>query len=57
VELQSVEQRIMYMKDWIQKLDSFLILNDKEIFGNAGSVSHKDIEQKVRIELERFNQK
>lgn len=25
-ELQSVEQRVMYMKDWIQKLDDFLML-------------------------------
>jgi Virulence protein len=30
-ELQTVEQRVMYMKDWIQKLDDFLVLNDKEI--------------------------
>lgn len=56
-ELQSVEKRVMYMKDWIQKLDDFLILNDKEILGDAGSISHKDMEQKVRTELERFNQK
>jgi len=56
-ELQSVEQRVMYMKDWIQKLDNFLILNDKEILDHAGGVSHKEMEQKVRRELERFNQK
>jgi len=54
-ELQSVEKRVMYMKDWIQKLDSFLILNDKEILGSSGSVSRKDMEHKVRAELERFN--
>ncbi len=56
-ELQSVEKRVMCMKDWIQKLDDFLVLNDKEILGDAGNVSHKDMEQKVRGELERFNQK
>lgn len=56
-ELQSVEQRVMCMKDWIKKLDDFLVLNDKEILENAGSVSHKDMEQKVRSELEQFNQK
>jgi len=43
-ELQSVEQRVMYMKNWIQKLDDFLILNDKEILDNAGDVSRKDKE-------------
>jgi len=56
-ELQSVEQRVMYMKDWIVKLDGFLVLNDKEILDNAGNVSHKEMEQKVRQELEKFNQK
>ena len=54
-ELQSVEKRVMYMKDWIDKLDAFLTLNDKEILENAGSVSRKGMEKKVRGELERFN--
>lgn len=54
-ELQSVEKRVMHMKDWIQKLDAFLVLNDKEILDNSGNVSRKDMEQKVRGELERFN--
>ena len=56
-ELQSVERRVMYMKDWIVKLDDFLVLNDKEILDNSGNVSHKEMEQKVREELTRFNQK
>ncbi|MDR3558020.1 MAG: RhuM family protein [Candidatus Pacebacteria bacterium] len=56
-ELQSVEKRVMYMGNWIEKLDDFLILNDKEILGSSGNVSHKDIEKKVRRELEKFNQK
>jgi hypothetical protein len=54
-ELQSVERRVMYMKDWIRKLDGFLILNDKEILEHSGTVSHDDMEKKVRRELERFN--
>ncbi|MFA6423922.1 MAG: RhuM family protein [Candidatus Magasanikbacteria bacterium] len=56
-ELQSVEQRVMYMNDWIMKLDGFLVLNDKEILENSGSVSRHDMEQKVREELKRYNQK
>lgn len=56
-ELQSVEQRLMSMKDWVKKLDGFLILNDKEILDNAGGVSHKEMEQKVRQELAKYNQK
>ena len=56
-ELQSVEQRVMYMKDWVMKLDAFLILNDKAILGSSGNVLHHDMEQKVREELSRYNQK
>ena len=56
-ELQSVERRVMYMTDWIVKLDDFLVLHDKEILDNSGNVSHKEMEQKVREELTRFNQK
>ncbi|HLD30966.1 MAG TPA: RhuM family protein, partial [Patescibacteria group bacterium] len=56
-ELQSVEQRAMYMKDWIKKLDGFLILNDKETLQNAGDVSRLEMEKKVRDELEKYNQK
>lgn len=56
-ELQSVEQRVMYMKDWILKLDGFLALNDKEILDGAGDVSHREMEERVRAELARFNQK
>lgn len=56
-ELQSVEQRIMYMKNWMQKLDAFLILNDKEILDNAGNVSRQIMEQNVRKELAKYNQK
>ena len=54
-ELQSIEKRVMYMEDWIKKLDDFLILNDKEILDHSGNVSHKDMEKKVRGELEKFN--
>lgn len=55
-ELQSVEQRVMCMKNWIEKLDGFLVLNDKKILGNAGDVSHIEMEQKVREQLKRYNE-
>ena len=56
-ELQSVEQRVMHMKNWIGKLDDFLILNEKEILKNAGSVSHSEMEKIVREKLREYNQK
>ncbi|MCX5751893.1 MAG: virulence RhuM family protein [Candidatus Saganbacteria bacterium] len=56
-ELQAVEKRVMYMKDWIIKLDQFLHLNEKKILIDAGKISHSAMEAKVRAEPEKFNQK
>jgi len=56
-ELQSVEERLMYMKDWIKKLDEFLIFNERKILNNAGSVSRDCMEEKVRHELAKYKQK
>lgn len=56
-ELQSVEQRVMHMKNWIEKLDGFLVLNEKEILKNAGSVSHLEMEKIVREKLKEYNRR
>ena len=31
----------MYKKDWVEKLNGFLKLNDRDILTNAGSISHE----------------
>ncbi len=46
----------MHMKDWIKKLDSFFILNDKEILQHFGNVSHLEMEKRVREQLAKYNQ-
>jgi len=56
-ELQSVEERLMYMKDWIKELNNFLIFNKRKILNNSGTVSHDDMEEKVRAELAKYNQR
>lgn len=40
-EGQALRRTPMYMKDWIEKLHGFLILNDREILKDAGTVSHE----------------
>jgi hypothetical protein len=56
-ELQSVEKRVMYMRDWIEKLDQFLIFNEKEVLQSAGSISRKEMEEKVKAELRKYNER
>ena len=44
----------MYMKDWIEKLNGFLSLNDREILQNAGSISHELAKENAEREYEKF---
>lgn len=55
-ELQTVERRPMYMTDWIRKLDEFILFNDKQLLTNAGKVSRKEMEARVRDELAKYNE-
>ena len=45
------------MKDWIDELNNFLNFNKEKILINSGSVSRDDMEEKVRYELAKYNQK
>ena len=40
-ELQAKRGRVMYMKDWVKKLDAFLHFNDQDILQGKGEVSHE----------------
>jgi hypothetical protein len=40
-EMQAKSKKVMYMKDWIVKLDAFLQFNEKEILENKGKISHE----------------
>jgi hypothetical protein len=53
-ELQAVEQRPMYMQQWVHKLDDFLRFNEKAVLQGKGKVSRQDMEVKVREELQRY---
>lgn len=46
----------MYMKDWIEKLNGFLTLNDREILKNAGSISHELSKANAEKEYDKFNE-
>ena len=49
-ELQATTGRLMKMQDWIQKLDDFLKVSEKELLKNAGTVSHKNAIEKAKSE-------
>lgn len=46
----------MYMNNWIEKLNGFLTLNDREILNNAGSISHEIGKENAEREYKRFKE-
>jgi hypothetical protein len=53
-ETMALQQTPMYMKDWIQRLDSILQLNGRELLTQAGKISHEMAVEKSGVELEKF---
>ena len=53
-ELQATNGRTMKMYEWIQKLDDFLKISEKELLTNAGKISHKSAIEKAKIEYEKY---
>ncbi len=53
-ELQALQRKPMYMKDWITKLHGFLTLNDREILEHAGKISHEQAEEFAFKEFEKY---
>lgn len=55
-ETMAQQQTPMYMKDWIERLDSILQLNGRELLTHAGKISHKKALEKSGKEYEKFKQ-
>ncbi|MGV7118821.1 virulence RhuM family protein [Paenibacillus kyungheensis] len=56
-EDQAMRKAPMYMKDWIEKLNSFLQFNERDILMNAGKISQEIAEKLALSEYEKYNQK
>jgi hypothetical protein len=55
-ELQALNRKPMYMRDWIAKLDDFLRLSGRELLTHAGEISHEDAMKKAEVEFEKYRQ-
>jgi len=56
-EGQAMRRIPMYMKDWINKLNGFLTLNDREILEHSGKISHELAVEKAENEYNIFHSK
>jgi len=53
-EVQALNRKPMYMRDWIARLDDFLRLSGREILTHAGNISHEEALRKAEIEFEKY---
>ena len=53
-ELQAINRKPMYMDDWINKLDDFLKLSERNILTHSGKISHEIAVVKAESEYEKF---
>ena len=54
-QLQALDQKPMYMADWVKKLDQFIgELNEMPLLQNAGKVSRDAMKARVREEFEAY---
>ena len=48
------QKQVMYMKDWVQKLNAFLQFNEREILEDNGRVAHEVAKSFAESEFEKF---
>jgi hypothetical protein len=53
-ELQALSRRVMTMRDWVEKLDDFLKLSDRELLHHAGNITAEAAKAKAESEYDRY---
>jgi len=53
-ELQANNRKVMYMKDWVEKLDAFLKFNEQDILDNPGAISAEIAKAFAESEFENY---
>ena len=55
-EAQAHAKRPMYMRDWLNKLNDILVINERDILHDAGSISKKLADEIAEKEFEKFKE-
>ncbi len=54
-EMQAMNNEVMYMRDWIAKLNDILTINKKEILNHAGRITKKLADEIAEKEYEKYS--
>lgn len=55
-EIQALNRKPMYMKDWIERIDDFVKMTGNEILQNAGTISHQRAIEKANNEYLKYKE-
>lgn len=55
-ESMAQQHQPMYMKDWINRLDSVIQMNGRELLTHAGKISHETALEKSTVEYDKFKE-
>jgi hypothetical protein len=55
-ELQALNRKPMYMRDWAERLDEFLKMTGRDVLSHAGTISHEEALAKAQAEYEKYRQ-
>jgi hypothetical protein len=56
-ELRARRRQVMYMKDWVEQLNKFLLADDRDLLQNAGKISAQVAKDKAENEFEKYRLK
>ena len=56
-EIQALNRKPMYMKNWIEKLDEFVKITGNDILRDAGKISHEQALLKASDEYEKYKER
>lgn len=54
-EINAIQHKPMYMKDWIEVLDGFLKMSLQDVLTDAGKISAEIAQRKALVEYENYN--
>jgi len=56
-EIRAIEERPMYMRDWLKELDDFISINHRNTLDNAGTISQIEAREKALAEYDKYKKK
>lgn len=56
-EINAIEERKMYMTDYVQELDRILASTGRKVLGNRGKISRKQADEKAKVEYQKYKAK